>query len=144
MPFIIFFIFTLLSCQGKSNKQIEYLPTSRSSVIFTLSPKANNETFINISSSFSVEPDLIRLDSLHFIDSAVNISGQIVFSFGEIGNSAYSFEYSAYAGDSIYINYDSKGFPYVKVFSPSNKSEVLQNLYYNINKNICWRWIDLR
>jgi thiol-disulfide isomerase/thioredoxin len=133
--FVIFTLFTLLSCQSKSKKQFEHLSSSSSSVIFTLSDKSNKETWINIKSSYSIVPEVIRLNSLHYIDSAINISGLIVFSFAEIGNSTYFFEYYAYPGDSININYDAKGFPQVKILSSRNTPEAVQNLYYNINKN---------
>jgi thiol-disulfide isomerase/thioredoxin len=134
ITFVIFTIFNLLSCQGKSNTNFEHLSSSRSSVIFTVSTKGNNETWINIKSSYSLEPDVIRLNSKHYIDSAIDVSGQIVFSFGEFGNAAYFFEYSANRGDSININYDTKGFPQVKIISSTKTPEALQNLYYNINK----------
>lgn len=134
--FVIFTIFTLFSCQSKSKKLSEHLSSSRSSVIFTVSTKGNKEIWINIESSYSIEPDVIRLNSKHYIDSAIDVSGQIVFSFGEIGkNSAYFFEYSAYPGDKINIKYDAKGFPLVKILSSTNTPDAVQNLYYNINKN---------
>lgn len=138
MHFISLFIaiiIALLSCQTKNTKQIEYLSSSKSSVIFTLDTKANKEAWINIKSSFSLEPEVIRLDKLHNIDSAINITGQITFSLGEIGNTAYNFEYFAFPGDTVNITYDSRGIPFVNIHSLVNRHEVLNNLYYNINKS---------
>jgi thiol-disulfide isomerase/thioredoxin len=133
MSLIVLIIFALISCQNESKKHFEQLPSSKLSVIFSHSTKANNETWINIKSSFSVEPEVIRLDSLHNLDSVINVSEQVVFNLGKIGNPAYNFEYYAFPGDTVSIFYDSKGIPQVKIISSVNTPEVVQNLYYKIN-----------
>lgn len=135
MSFYFVSILALLLCETKSKKQIEHLSSSKSSVVFALDSNANKETWINIKSSFSLETEVIRLDRLHNTDSVINIIGQISFSLGEIGNTAYSFEYYASPGDTVNIYYDRNGIALININSITTKSQVLQNLYYNIKKN---------
>jgi thiol-disulfide isomerase/thioredoxin len=131
--YLIFYCL-FFSCKIPKEKQLDStLVNTIQNVVFVLDKNNIKPTWINYFNKFSIEPEVIKIDSSHLIDSVINVFQPLTFSLSEIGESAYNFEYNVFPGDTVFIKYDSLGFPIVKIFGISAQSDILQNVYSIVN-----------
>lgn len=134
----IFFLFTLTSCTSQENHNgSNSTKEAANSIIFILEKnEISKETWINYFTSNSITSEVIKLAKNHLIDSVIALTTPLLhFTISEIGEQSYNFEYEAQKGDTVFIRYDIEKKPLVRISSVKDENDVIQNIYYRINKN---------